>query len=89
MQIPSLLINNTAQITTQIAASLGIINTTVTTRTPISPVIEIMTIWTPQSRALYIGNRTVDPGNTLIGSDRRRKLDLELETSISLELQTP
>jgi hypothetical protein len=33
-----------------------------------------------------MGNWTINPGNTLIGSDRRRKLDLELETSISLEL---
>src|ERR1700688_2374594 len=61
MRIPSLLIDDTAQTTTQTAASSGIVDTTATTRTPTSPAIEITTIWTPQSRALYAGNRTVDP----------------------------
>jgi hypothetical protein len=84
-----LLIDNIAQITTQTAASSGIVNTTATIRTLISPAIEITIIRTPQNRALYTGNQTVDPGNILIKSDRRRKLDLELETSIGLELQTP
>jgi hypothetical protein len=33
-----------------------------------------------------MGSWTINPGNILIGSDKRRKLDLELGTSISLEL---
>jgi hypothetical protein len=36
-----------------------------------------------------MGSWIIDPGNILIGSNGRRKLDLELGTSISLELQTP
>jgi hypothetical protein len=33
-----------------------------------------------------MGNRTINPRNILIRSNKRRKRDLELETSTSLEL---
>jgi len=62
--------------------------TVIATRLPISPAI-VIAIRTPRSRALYIRNQTTAPRSIRQRNNKTKRLDLELETSISSRPRTP
>jgi hypothetical protein len=96
---PSLLTNDSIQITissetveitivivaeAEIVITIEIVTTTViATQIPISPATVIV-IRIPQSYTLYIRDQITAPGSIRRRNNKTKRLDLELETSISL-----
>jgi hypothetical protein len=101
---PSLLTDNsirttisseTVEITTVVVAEAEIVVTTeivtttvIATRIPTSPTI-VIAIRTPRSHTLYIRDQITAPGNIYRRNNKTKRLDLELETSISLRPRIP
>jgi hypothetical protein len=99
---PSLLIDDSIRITSRTTVSSETVETTtvivteaevatttiIATRIPTSPAIVIV-IRTPRSRALYARNQTAAPGSIHQRNNKTKRLDSELETSISSRPRTP